>query len=37
MDQTRKLWLGLGTLLVVSFGVLLWMGGDIYRHADRQR
>ncbi len=33
MDQTRKLWLGLGTLLVVSFSVLLWMGGDIYRHA----
>jgi nitric oxide reductase subunit B len=33
MDQTRKLWLGLGALLAGSFSVLLWMGGDIYRHA----
>jgi nitric oxide reductase subunit B len=33
MDSTRKLWIGLGTLLVVSFGVLLFMGGEIYRQA----
>jgi nitric oxide reductase subunit B len=33
MNQTRKLWLGLGSLLTVGFAVLLWMGGDIYRHA----
>jgi nitric oxide reductase subunit B len=33
MENTRKLWLGLGTLLVLSFGVLLFMGGEIYRQA----
>jgi len=33
MDQTRKLWLGLGALLAATFSVLLWMGNDIYRHA----
>ncbi len=33
MDSTRKLWIGLGTLLVASFGVLLFMGGEIYRQA----
>src|SRR5688572_6780812 len=27
----RKLWIGLGTLLAVSFGVLLWVGTEIYR------
>ena len=33
MSSTRKLWIGLGALLVVSFGVLLWMGHEIYRKA----
>lgn len=33
MSSTRKLWFALGTLLVVSFAVLLFMGGEIYRHA----
>jgi nitric oxide reductase subunit B len=33
MDQTRRLWIGLGSLLAAAFSVLLWMGGDIYRHA----
>lgn len=33
MSNTRRLWLGLGALLVVSFGVLLWAGGEIFRAA----
>jgi nitric oxide reductase subunit B len=33
MSTTRKLWLGLGTLLIVGFGILLWMGGEIFRQA----
>ena len=33
MTTTRRLWLGLAALLAVSFGVLLWMGGEIYRSA----
>ncbi|MCC8362700.1 nitric-oxide reductase large subunit [Lysobacter sp. A6] len=33
MSSTRKLWLGLAALLVVSFGVLLWAGGEIFRAA----
>src|SRR5687768_5778367 len=33
MSSTRKLWLGLATLLVVSFGVLLWAGTEIFRAA----
>ncbi|HEX5664342.1 MAG TPA: nitric-oxide reductase large subunit [Xanthomonadaceae bacterium] len=33
MSNTRKLWLGLGALLVISFGVLLWAGGEIFRAA----
>jgi nitric oxide reductase subunit B len=33
MSTTRRLWLGLGTLLIVGFGVLLWMGGEIFRQA----
>ena len=33
MSTTRKLWLGLTALLVVSFGVLLWAGGEIFRAA----
>ncbi|MGN6512265.1 MAG: nitric-oxide reductase large subunit, partial [Lysobacteraceae bacterium] len=31
MSNTRKLWLALGALLVVSFGVLLWAGGEIFQ------
>jgi len=31
MDTTRRLWLGLAALLVVSFGVLLWMGRDMHQ------
>ncbi|MFM6988263.1 MAG: nitric-oxide reductase large subunit, partial [Arenimonas sp.] len=31
MDTTRKLWVGLLTLLTIGFGVLLWMGGEIHR------
>jgi nitric oxide reductase subunit B len=33
MENTRKLWLALGSLLVLSFAVLLLMGGEIYRQA----
>ena len=33
MSNTRKLWLGLGALLVISFGVLLWAGTEIFRAA----
>jgi len=33
VDATKKLWLGLGTLLVVSFAVLLWAGTEIFRSA----
>ena len=33
MDTTRKLWLGLGALLVASFGILLWMGRDVHLEA----
>ena len=33
MSNTRKLWLGLGVLLVASFSVLLWSGGQIFRAA----
>jgi nitric oxide reductase subunit B len=33
MSTTRRLWLGLGALLLVSFAVLLYMGGEIYRNA----
>jgi nitric oxide reductase subunit B len=31
MSATAKLWTGLAALLVVTFAVLLWMGGDIHR------
>ncbi|MBS0199772.1 MAG: nitric-oxide reductase large subunit [Proteobacteria bacterium] len=31
MGSTKKLWLGLGILLAVSFGVLLWAGSEIFR------
>jgi len=33
MGNTRKLWLGLAVLLVASFSVLLWAGGEIFRAA----
>ena len=33
MNTTRRLWLGLGALLVASFAVLLWMGRDMDRLA----
>jgi nitric oxide reductase subunit B len=33
MDNTRKLWLGLAALLIASFSVLLWAGGEIFRTA----
>ncbi|GHB97643.1 nitric-oxide reductase large subunit [Thermomonas carbonis] len=33
MSYTRKLWLGLGALLIVSFAVLLWAGTEIFRAA----
>ncbi|HSI56808.1 MAG TPA: nitric-oxide reductase large subunit [Ideonella sp.] len=33
MSTTGKLWLGLCSLLVVGFGVLLWMGTEIHRQA----
>jgi len=33
MSNTRKLWLGLAVLLVASFSVLLWAGGEIFRAA----
>lgn len=33
MSETRKLWLGLAALLLASFAVLLWAGGEIFRAA----
>ncbi len=33
MSNTRKLWLGLAALLLASFSVLLWSGGQIFRAA----
>ncbi|MCC7249441.1 MAG: nitric-oxide reductase large subunit [Lysobacter sp.] len=33
MSTTRRLWSGLAALLIVGFGTLLWMGGEIYRQA----
>ncbi len=33
MSTTKKLWIGLGLLLVTGFSVLLWMGGEIHRQA----
>jgi hypothetical protein len=29
MDTTRRLWLGLATLPIMSFGILLWIGRDM--------
>src|SRR4051812_43036581 len=31
MYSNRRLWVGLGVLLLVSFGVLLWIGTEIHR------
>jgi nitric oxide reductase subunit B len=31
MSSSRRLWLGLGVLLAVSFSVLLWIGREIHR------
>ncbi len=33
MESTRKLWIGLAALLVASFAVLLWSGGQIRQNA----
>jgi nitric oxide reductase subunit B len=33
MDNTRKLWIGLGALLAISFGILLLVGGQIHHKA----
>lgn len=33
MTAQRKLWLGLALLLTLTFGTLLWLGGEIHRHA----
>ena len=33
MSTTRKLWLSLSALLIVGFGLLLWMGREIHRQA----
>ncbi|MFD0737863.1 nitric-oxide reductase large subunit [Lysobacter koreensis] len=33
MSNNRKLWLGLAALLIASFSVLLWAGGEIFRTA----
>ena len=31
MNSNRRLWVNLGILLLVSFGVLLWIGTEIHR------
>ena len=33
MSNTRKLWTALDVLLICSFSVLLWAGGEIFRAA----
>jgi len=33
MASTKRLWIGLGLLLAISFAVLLWMGREVYWHA----
>ncbi|GGD52799.1 nitric-oxide reductase large subunit [Pseudoxanthomonas indica] len=33
MQSTRRLWAGLAALLLVSFSVLLWVGGEVHRQA----
>ena len=31
MNSNRRLWIGLGALLALSFSVLLWVGTEIHR------
>ena len=31
MNANRRLWIGLGLLLIVSFSVLIWVGTEIHR------
>src|SRR5690606_9339540 len=31
MNETKRLWWTLAAILAVSFGVMLWLGGEIYR------
>ena len=33
MSTTRRLGFGLGALLIIGFGVLPWMGGEVFRQA----
>lgn len=33
MDTTKRLWIGLAALLIVSFGIMLWIGRDLYQTA----
>ncbi len=33
MSEIKRLWIGLGLLLGITFSVLLWMGGEVYRAA----
>ncbi len=33
MSEAKRLWIGLGSLLGITFAVLLWMGGEVYRSA----
>ena len=33
MTSSRRLWWALGAMFLISFGVLVWIGGDIYRQA----
>jgi nitric oxide reductase subunit B len=33
MSEAKRLWIGLGLLLGITFAVLLWMGGEVYRAA----
>ena len=33
MDTTKRLWWGLSALLIVTFGVMLWMGREIHQKA----
>ncbi len=33
MASSRRLWWALGAMFLISFGVLAWIGGDIYRQA----
>jgi nitric oxide reductase subunit B len=33
MSEAKRLWIGLGSLLAITFAVLLWMGGEVYRSA----